>query len=197
MTIAVIVGLVALVAIPLFLYQGGLSEGHEVVDGQGNVVGHAYRASNSQYRSRYVKAGQLLSAGDNAAAEAIYSELAKLESSNPDAFIGLAGAQVGQSNLAAARQNYAKAWELDPTNAEAMYGSGAVEALFGAPENAKEFYLEALAVSPDHGLSHFGMARACNELGDKKMAKHHAARYLELFPDSGLREEMLKLVNQE
>ena len=195
-TNAVIVCFIALVAVPLLLYQREAFLSREILDDQGKVVGHEYNASASPYRDRYMKAASLLNERKDAAAESVYRKLAELEPSSSAAFIGLAGAQLGQLNLDGARENYAKAQQLEPTNPEAFYGAGAVERTAGNLQTAKEYYQQALSISPDHGLSHFGMAKTCNELGDKQLASYHATRFLELFPDSALRSQILEMSHQ-
>ena len=197
LTIAAVVCFVALVAVPVLLYQRGVNQSREVLDEQGNVVGQVYDASQSPYRDRYLKAASLLNGRDYATAESAYRELVKLEPDNSDAYIGLAGAQLGRFNLAAARENYAKALSLQPMKPEALYGAGAVEQTAGNLQAAKAYYQQALSVSPDQSLSHFGMAITCDELGDQQLANYHAKRFLELSPDSALRSQMLELSRQD
>lgn len=193
--VALMIGFSALVAIPAWLYQSGTFPVNELVDEHGKVVGRGYLSGSSLHANRYHDAAKLLATGENAHAERIYRELVDLEPNSPDAYIGLAGAQLRQRDIDGARNNYAAALELDHTNSQALYGAGAVERMARNPQKAKMYYQKSLLQSPDHVLSHYGMAKVCTELGEKLTAKKHAKRFLELSPDSSLKQEISEILN--
>ena len=194
-TVAVIIGFVALVCVPVILFQRGFFDGRDLVDAQGNVVGRSYSGDPNPYADRYHEAMNLLAAGENEDAEEIYRQLSQAEPQSPDPYIGIAGAKLRQLDLKEARRNYAKAIELDESNPQALYGAGAVEEMEGNLQEAKVLYQQALSASSDHLLSLYGMANVCKELGEEILAKKFAQRYVQLASDSDLKREMLEMLD--
>jgi len=140
------------------------------------------RAPQPPERESYNRGVAALNRGDYDASIAEFTEAARLDPRDADAYVnwGIALAKMGRP--AEACEKFAKALKINPRYADAYYSWGCALADMGKPADACEKYANAVEIDPRHANAYDNWGNVLGDMGKPAEACEKHARAVEIDP---------------